>query len=107
LEQLYAFYYQPSPPLYDQAGPGNIGPGWTIYNPREEFARMGVGSRTKAWRFTDINRDYQVGITSFELAVIYGLTVFLMAVLTYLSLEAGCAGQDLGRGVSVCCQISE
>lgn len=22
---------------------------------------MGVGTRTKAWRFTDINKDYSVG----------------------------------------------
>lgn len=22
---------------------------------------MGIGSRTKAWRFTDINKDYSVG----------------------------------------------
>jgi myotubularin-related protein 6/7/8 len=32
--------------------------GWIAFNPRAEFARQGVGSRTKAWRFTDINRDY-------------------------------------------------
>ena len=31
-----------------------------MYSPREEFGRMGVGTRTKAWRFTDINKDYQV-----------------------------------------------
>jgi hypothetical protein len=58
VEQLYAFFYQPTPPLYDTSL--TVGPGWTIFNPREEFARMGVGSRTKAWRFTDINKDYQV-----------------------------------------------
>lgn len=34
--------------------------GWNIYSPREEFARMGVGTRTKAWRFTDLNKDYVV-----------------------------------------------
>jgi hypothetical protein len=68
---------------------------------------MGVGSRTKAWRFTDINRDYQVSIIFFKPAVVYELTVLWMKVLTYLSLQAGCAGQDLGRRLSVCCQISE
>lgn len=36
------------------------GNGWSVYNPREEFARMGLGTRTKAWRFTDINKDYSV-----------------------------------------------
>lgn len=34
--------------------------GWNIYNPREEFGRMGVGTRSKAWRFTTINNDYSV-----------------------------------------------
>lgn len=51
--QLYAFYYTPSPPL-------SISDGWNLYSPREEFGRMGVGSRSKAWRFTDINKDYTV-----------------------------------------------
>ncbi|KAH8117172.1 phosphatases II [Phellopilus nigrolimitatus] len=51
VSQLYAFFYTPSTP-YDARG------GWTLYSPREEFTRMGVGSRTKAWRFTDINKDY-------------------------------------------------
>ncbi|KAG8934588.1 hypothetical protein FRC02_009668 [Tulasnella sp. 418] len=51
VQQLYAFDYAPNPP-FDASG------GWNIYNPREEFARMGIGSRTKAWRFTDLNKDY-------------------------------------------------
>ncbi|KLT41508.1 phosphatases II [Cutaneotrichosporon oleaginosum] len=37
--------------------------GWGVYNPRTEFARQGVGSRTRAWRFTDINRDYSFSPT--------------------------------------------
>ncbi|TEB26595.1 phosphatases II [Coprinellus micaceus] len=49
--QLYAFFYTPNPSF-----PTNNG--WSIYSPREEFGRMGVGTRTKAWRFTDINKDY-------------------------------------------------
>ncbi|KAJ3712280.1 protein-tyrosine phosphatase-like protein [Lentinula raphanica] len=49
--QLYAFFYTPNPPFPTQTG-------WSIYSPREEFGRMGVGTRTKAWRFTDINKDY-------------------------------------------------
>ncbi|KAF8643804.1 hypothetical protein AX16_008822 [Volvariella volvacea WC 439] len=51
ITQLYAFFYTPNPPF-----PTNNG--WSIYSPREEFGRMGIGSRTKAWRFTDINKDY-------------------------------------------------
>ncbi|RXK36687.1 myotubularin [Tremella mesenterica] len=49
VEQLYAFFYSLPPP--DPSG-------WGTFNPRAEFARQGVGSRTKAWRFTDINKDY-------------------------------------------------
>ncbi|KAF8637411.1 hypothetical protein AX17_002906 [Amanita inopinata Kibby_2008] len=51
VHQLYAFYFNPTPPY-----PSNNG--WSIYTPREEFGRMGVGTRTKAWRFTDINKSY-------------------------------------------------
>lgn len=47
VEQLYAFYYETE------------GSSWR-YNPREEFARMGLGTRTKAWRFTDVNKDHEV-----------------------------------------------
>ncbi|KAF8912061.1 protein phosphatase [Gymnopilus junonius] len=49
--QLYAFFYTPNPPL-----PTNEG--WTIYSPRDEYGRMGVGTRSKAWRFTDLNKEY-------------------------------------------------
>ncbi|PCH37791.1 phosphotyrosine protein [Wolfiporia cocos MD-104 SS10] len=54
--QLYAFYYVPNPPF-------DVQNGWSLYSPREEFGRMGVGSRTKAWRFTDINKDYSFSPT--------------------------------------------
>ncbi|KAI6127781.1 phosphatases II [Pisolithus croceorrhizus] len=56
VNQLYAFFYSPNPP-FDSEG------GWSVYSPRKEFGRMGVGSRTKAWRFTDINKDYQFSPT--------------------------------------------
>ncbi|KAG6896825.1 hypothetical protein C0992_005866 [Termitomyces sp. T32_za158] len=51
VSQLYAFFYHPNPPLPTSTG-------WSIYSPRDEFMRMGIGSRSKAWRFTDINKDY-------------------------------------------------
>lgn len=51
--QLYAFFYVPNPPFA-------VNNGWSIYTLREEFSRMGVGTRSKAWRFTDINKDYSV-----------------------------------------------
>ncbi|TCD70246.1 hypothetical protein EIP91_004147 [Steccherinum ochraceum] len=56
ISQLYAFFYSPNP-----AFPANNG--WSLYSPREEFGRMGVGTRTKAWRFTDINKDYSFSPT--------------------------------------------
>lgn len=37
--------------------------GWQVYNPRTEFTRQGVGSRTRGWRFTDINKDYSFSAT--------------------------------------------
>ncbi|KAI0371674.1 phosphatases II [Pilatotrama ljubarskyi] len=54
--QLYAFFYVPNPPF-------PVSDGWSIYSPRDEFRRMGVGTRSKAWRFTDINRDYSFSPT--------------------------------------------
>lgn len=42
----------------DRKGKGKAG--WGIYEPEKEFARMGVGSRSKAWRASEINADYEV-----------------------------------------------
>jgi len=53
VSQLYAFFYSPNPPFPSTQG-------WTLYSPRAEYGRMGVGSRSKAWRFTDLNKDYAV-----------------------------------------------
>jgi hypothetical protein len=76
MDQLYAFHYRLESPAASGSGsstdtPGQLSSGtstphssssngWSVYSPREEFARMGVGSRSKAWRFTDINKDYVV-----------------------------------------------
>ncbi|KDR73599.1 hypothetical protein GALMADRAFT_251342 [Galerina marginata CBS 339.88] len=49
--QLYAFFYTPTPPFPNSDG-------WTLYSSRDEYIRMGVGTRSKAWRFTDLNKDY-------------------------------------------------
>ncbi|TFK76237.1 phosphatases II [Pluteus cervinus] len=49
--QLYAFFYTPNPPLPASEG-------WSMYSPKEEFGRMGIGSRTNAWRFSNVNHDY-------------------------------------------------
>jgi myotubularin-related protein 6/7/8 len=53
VDQLYAFYYQPSPKW-------NKSDGWERYQPELEYRRMGVGTLTKEWRFTDINKTYEV-----------------------------------------------
>ncbi|KAL1961327.1 hypothetical protein VTO42DRAFT_55 [Malbranchea cinnamomea] len=53
IEKLYAFSYQPPPPerKFD---------GWSIYDARKEWARLGVGrpDTKSAWRISTINIDY-------------------------------------------------
>ncbi|KDE08774.1 hypothetical protein MVLG_00881 [Microbotryum lychnidis-dioicae p1A1 Lamole] len=34
--------------------------GWMIYSPEAEFARMGLGTRSRAWRFTALNEKYDL-----------------------------------------------
>ncbi|RPA86817.1 phosphatases II [Ascobolus immersus RN42] len=51
LERLYAFFYKPPP----QEAKYN---GWELYDAKREYERMGVGTTTKAWRFSNINADY-------------------------------------------------
>ncbi|KAG5437127.1 hypothetical protein PCANB_001103, partial [Pneumocystis canis] len=48
---LYAFFYQPG---WKEA----MFNGWTLYEPIKEFERQGIGTRTKNWRITDINKNY-------------------------------------------------
>lgn len=55
LPGTYAFFYGGE---RDRKGKGRAG--WDVYEPEREFKRMGVGSRSKAWRFTKINHDYEV-----------------------------------------------
>ncbi|KAI8099308.1 protein-tyrosine phosphatase-like protein [Halteromyces radiatus] len=55
-EQLYAYSYQPCTPFTSTDG-------WKIYDPLQEYARMGVGSKTDAWRFSTINRGYSYSPT--------------------------------------------
>lgn len=59
LETLYAFFYEGElGGQVDRKGKGKEG--WGVYEPEKEFARMGVGSRSKAWRASEINADYEV-----------------------------------------------
>ncbi|WVW81396.1 hypothetical protein I302_103388 [Kwoniella bestiolae CBS 10118] len=65
VEQLHAFFYTPPHSHSTRPLPSSsstIG-GWATYNPRNEFARQGLGSKTKSWRFTDINKDYSFSPT--------------------------------------------
>ncbi|KIM30967.1 hypothetical protein M408DRAFT_327880 [Serendipita vermifera MAFF 305830] len=55
---LYAFFYTPSMPVSSDGRNG-----WELYNVQREYMRQGVGVRTKAWRFTDINKDYSFAPT--------------------------------------------
>ncbi|KAK0266456.1 hypothetical protein B0A54_04948 [Friedmanniomyces endolithicus] len=60
VEDLLAFHYQP-PPEEKAAG-------LPAYDPRKEFARMGIGGKApegpgSAWRISDINGDYAFSAT--------------------------------------------
>ncbi|KFH66165.1 hypothetical protein MVEG_08266 [Podila verticillata NRRL 6337] len=56
VEQLYAFFYTPSPPFTTTDG-------WQIYDPLIEYERMGVGSKNDQWRFSDINQSFSFSPT--------------------------------------------
>ncbi|CAD6883869.1 unnamed protein product [Tilletia laevis] len=61
-EQLYAFHRQPGVPP-SQSSSSSSQSGWKFYDPKKEFTRQGIGSRTKAWRFTDLNQTYSFSPT--------------------------------------------
>ncbi|WRT63334.1 uncharacterized protein IL334_000239 [Kwoniella shivajii] len=82
VEQLHAFFYhsttrpkQPNPQSDASSSSASASAsastssnppsnGWSIYNPRNEFTRQGLGSdKNKSWRLTDINREYQLSQT--------------------------------------------
>ena len=53
IDKLYAFSYQPPPPERALNG-------WNLYDPRKEWARLGVENEGSGWRISEINRQYQV-----------------------------------------------
>lgn len=55
IEKLYAFTYQPQAPEKDFDG-------WNLYDPRKEWARLGVGKEGghPGWRISEVNIDYTV-----------------------------------------------
>ena len=58
VDKLYAFSYQPQPPEKDTNG-------WSIYDAKKEFQRMGISEKEsdKGWRLSYANSDYSVGAT--------------------------------------------
>ncbi|KAI9796947.1 MAG: hypothetical protein M1833_005893 [Piccolia ochrophora] len=58
IEKLYAFSYRPLPPEKDVNG-------WNLYDPAQEWRRMGVGDDggDSGWRITRINMDYKFSPT--------------------------------------------
>lgn len=57
VDKLYAFTYQPQLPERNVNG-------WDLYDPRQEWLRLGIGSseRNCGWRLSNINADYTVRI---------------------------------------------
>ena len=55
IEKLYAFAYQPLKPEKDING-------WTIYDARREWRRLGICEKgaDKGWRISTVNKDYGV-----------------------------------------------
>ncbi|WWC57719.1 uncharacterized protein I303_100253 [Kwoniella dejecticola CBS 10117] len=73
VDQLHAFFYTHSSSSSSSSNTNTNATtstststntnGWSIYNPRAEFTRQGLGVKTKSWRFTDINKDYSFSAT--------------------------------------------
>lgn len=58
VDKLYAFSYQPQQPE-------KYVNGWSIYDARKEFHRMGISEKEsdKGWRLSYSNSDYSVSST--------------------------------------------
>ncbi|KAK5809992.1 protein-tyrosine phosphatase-like protein [Linnemannia elongata] len=63
VEQLYAFFYTPSPAFKTTDG-------WQIYDPLLEYERMGVMSKSDQWRVSELNRTYTFSPTYPQLIVV-------------------------------------
>ncbi|KAF9127236.1 hypothetical protein BGW39_006025 [Mortierella sp. 14UC] len=63
VEDLYAFFYTPSPAF-------SVSDGWQIYDPLLEYERMGVGSKNDQWRFSELNKSYTFSPTYPQLIVV-------------------------------------
>ncbi|KAI1426219.1 protein-tyrosine phosphatase-like protein [Xylaria sp. FL1777] len=58
IEKLYAFSYQP-------LKPERLFNGWSLYDPRAEFRRQGISTKSvdRGWRISLINKDYNFSPT--------------------------------------------
>lgn len=65
IEQLYAFSYQPLKPERSLDG-------WHLYDPRAEFRRQGISTKSidRGWRVSHINKDYSFSPTYPALLVV-------------------------------------
>ncbi|TPX31852.1 hypothetical protein SmJEL517_g04911 [Synchytrium microbalum] len=62
LDQLYAFTYRRAVTYSED--------GWSVFDPEREYKRMGVGSRTDAWRWSKVNEHYEFSSTYPKLLVV-------------------------------------
>lgn len=86
IEKLYAFVYQPPMPEREFNG-------WDLYDARKEYARQGVGKEGDAWRISNINTDYSVGL---GVCGSCSLTDRVSSVLFHLSCSASCTFEHFG-----------
>ncbi|EUC48865.1 hypothetical protein COCMIDRAFT_23430 [Bipolaris oryzae ATCC 44560] len=65
LDKLLAFSYQPKPPEDKQDG-------WSIYDARREWRRLGISSKDteKGWRISEVNIEYKYSATYPALIVV-------------------------------------
>ncbi|KAI8801817.1 protein-tyrosine phosphatase-like protein [Cladochytrium replicatum] len=63
IDQLYACHYKPPTPFTSNDH-------YSLYDPNEEFRRLGVGTKTDAWRFTKINSGYEFSSTYPQVLVV-------------------------------------
>jgi len=87
IEKLYAFSYQPQQPEKDVNG-------WTIYDARTEWKRLGISEKgtDKRWRISRVNTDYGVGRKGLRLLehLLTRSTVF-----THVPCPSACTDSDI------------
>lgn len=98
IEKLYAFTYQPQRPEKDVNG-------WTIYDARREWRRLGISEKgtDKGWRISRVNTDYGVSLKTFDSS----RTMLIGGpVLTNIPCAAACTFVNIRQYPQLCGQIS-